>query len=169
MSRGSVFLAFSFATSIASAQIPPVASPAAPPNGFTFDGKWACSGQFGNGKQHRSSYEGSSVLGGAWVQLKEVDIEPAGYQGLYLIGYDKAKNQVIEFDANNFGGAVYTGTGWQAGTLTLTSADPDPKALKNRFVFHIADAAHFSVSWEVNQAGEWKAADHLDCSHEVHS
>jgi hypothetical protein len=168
MSRRSIFLAFAFAASIASAQIPPAASPATPPNGFTFDGKWACSGHFGNGKQHRSSYEGSSVLGGSWVQLKEVDREPAGYQGLYLIGYDKPKNQVVEFDANNFGSAVYTSGGWQSGTLTLTSSDPDSKALKNRFVFRIADTAHFSVNWEVNQTGEWKAADHLDCSQEVH-
>jgi hypothetical protein len=140
-------------------------SPATPPNGFSFEGKWTCSGQFGNAKQHRSRYEGSSILGGTWLQLKEVDIEPAGYESLYLISCDKTKNRVIEFDASNFGSAVYMGEGWQNGTLTLTSLpDPDPKAINNRFVFHVLDATRFSVNWEVNGANQWKTSDHLDCN-----
>jgi hypothetical protein len=142
-------------------------SPQTPPNGFSFESKWACNGQFGNGKQDRSSYQGSSILGGSWVQLKEVDLEPAGYQGLYIIGYDKTKNQVIESDANNFGNAFYTSDGWQNGTLTLILL-PDSKALNNRFVFHLADTTHCCVDWEVNRANEWKKSDHLDCTHEAH-
>jgi hypothetical protein len=158
------------AAAIAGAQTAHPSSPATPPDGFSFEGTWACDGHFGNGKLHRSTYEGSSTLGGSWLQLKEVDLEPAGYQGLYLIGYDKTKGHVVEFDANNFASATYTSDGWKDKSLTLSSAsDPDPKALANRFVFRISDATHFSVDWEVNQQNVWRASDHLDCSHEVRS
>jgi hypothetical protein len=167
----SILLAMIVAIVSASAQAAPLSSSlATPPNGFSFEGEWSCAGSFGNGKLHRSSYEGSNVLGGSWLQLQETDLEPAGYQALYLVGYDKAKNQVIEFDANNFGSAIYTSKGWENSTLTLTSVpDPDPKAVENRFVFRIADAAHFSVNWEVNRNSQWAVGDHLECSHEVHT
>jgi hypothetical protein len=127
-------------------------SPATPQNGFSFDGKWSC------------------TVGGSWLQLRETNLEPAGYQGLYLIGYDKAKNQVVGFDANNFGSAIYVGPGWRSSALTLTSVpDLNPKALEKRFVFPIANASHFSVNWEVNQKNQWMVPDHLECSPEVHS
>lgn len=102
------------------------------------------------------------------MQLKEVDLEPAGYQGPYIIGYDKTKNQVIESDTKNFGNAIHTSDGWQNGTLTLILLT-DAKALNNRFAFHLADTTHRSVDWEVNRANEWKKSDHLDCTHEAHS
>jgi hypothetical protein len=158
------------AVAIAAAQAANTSSPATPPDGFSFEGKWACDGHFGNGKLHRSTYEGSSILAGSWLQLKEVDLEPSGYQGLYLIGYDKTKDHVVEFDANNFASAIYTSEGWKDKSLALSSVpDPNPKALVNRFVFRIADSTHFSVDWEVSQSNEWKVSDHLDCAHEARS
>lgn len=80
-------------------------------------------GTFRSGKTHRAQFQAELALEGKWLRLTEQDIEPAtGYQAEYLIGYDAAAKQIVEFDANNFGAAMYTSsTGWTANTLTATS------------------------------------------------
>jgi hypothetical protein len=61
----SVFLTLIVAITSAGAQAASPYSLATPPNGFSFDGRWSCTGSFGNGKPHRSSYEGSNIFGSA--------------------------------------------------------------------------------------------------------
>lgn len=137
-------------------------TPATPPGGFTFAGTWNCNGSFvGSGKAHRSTYEGRNTAEGDWIELVETDLEPKGYIGHYLIGYDAKKKQVVELDAYNGGYAIFTSPGWQERSLTLTSAEN--VVPQNRFVFEAKAADAFSVTWETNGGSEWKAADRLNC------
>jgi hypothetical protein len=100
---------------------------------------------------HRSTYEGRSAAGDNWIELVETDIEPEGYVGYYLIGYDASKKQMVEIDANNAGYAIYTSPGWQDRSLTLTSTETVSYSVpKNRFVFETRSADAFSVTWETN-------------------
>ena len=148
----------------------PVALSAVPAN-FQFAGSYTCEGSFRGGKVHRSTYAGAIALGGKWLQLSEQDVEPAtGYVAEYLIGYDSQQKKLVEFDANNFGAAVYTSdTGWRNGVLTMTSAiDPDPKApyAANRFVFSLLGENSFTVDWQISKSSrlQWVQADHLACT-----
>jgi hypothetical protein len=44
-----------------------------------------------------------------WPELTDKDVEPAtGYVAKYLIGYHAQQKGLVEFDANNFGAAVYS-------------------------------------------------------------
>lgn len=140
-------------------------SPPTPPGGFTFTGTWDCNGSFvRSGKVHRSTYAGRNVERDSWVELTETDIEPKGYIGHYLIGYDAGKKQVVELDANNAGYAVYTSPGWQDRSLTLTSTQTVSYSVpSNRFVFEAKAADNFSVTWETNDGSGWKASDRLNC------
>jgi hypothetical protein len=143
-------------------------SPLASPDGFTFSGTWNCSGHFiRSGKVHRSTYEGKGMAGDAWIELIETDIEPKGYVGHYLIGYDTGKKQIIELDANNAGYAIYTSPGWHDRSLTLTSTGSGSySGPSNRFVFETKSADAFSVVWETNSDSQWVASDQLNCQRE---
>ena len=145
----------------------------APPNGFSFAGSWQCAGAFhGNGKRHVSRFEGRQVLGGSWTELVEEDIEPAGYKGHYLIGWDKGRKAMLEFQASNFGGTSFTSVqGWQDGVLTMVSETPMPTGapyVASRFVYRVT-GKDFSIDWEVQRtAGSaWTPADHLLCSRQA--
>jgi hypothetical protein len=140
-------------------------SPATPPGGFSFNGAWNCDGNFvRSGKAHRSKYEGRSVAGDTWTELVETDIEPKGYVGRYLIGYDTGKKQVVELDANSAGYAIYTSPGWQDKSLVLTSTEVVSYTVpKNRFVFETKSADEFTVKWETDGGTGWAAADQLSC------
>jgi len=140
-------------------------SPATPPGGFSFTGTWNCSGNFvRSGKPHRSTYEGRSAAGDAWIELVETDIEPKGYVAHYLIGYDTRKKQIVEIDANTAGYAIYTSPGWQDHSLTLTSTETVSYSVpKNRFVFETKSADAFVVTWETNSGSAWVASDRLNC------
>lgn len=149
---------------------------AIPAGSFQFQGSWDCAGSFGSGKAHRSTFTGSVILGGKWLELTEQDIEPAtGYLAKYLIGYDAEKKRLVEFDANNFGAATYTSAeGWQNGVLTMTSSvSDDAKApyAANRFLYSIAAPDTFTVDWQVSKtpALNWVASDHLVCKRSVHT
>jgi len=148
----------------------PAALSAVPAN-FQFAGSYTCEGSFRGGKVHRSTYAAAVILSGKWLQLSEQDVEPAtGYLAEYLIGYDPQQKKLVEFDANNFGAAVYTSdAGWSNGVLTMTSAiDPDPKApyAANRFVFSLLGDNSFTVDWQVSKTSklQWVQADHLVCT-----
>ena len=95
-----------------------------PSGGFAFAGNWDCEGAFRNNSVHKSTFTGAVVLGGKWLELTEQDVEPAtGYVAIYLIGYDAQQKRLVEFDANNFGAAVYASEeGWKTGVLTMTAA-----------------------------------------------
>jgi hypothetical protein len=140
-------------------------SPANPPGGFTFNGTWDCSGNFvRSGKPHRSTYVGRSVAGDNWTELIPTDIDPKGYVGHYLIGYDAAKKLVVELDANNAGYAIYTSPGWQDRSLILTMTDIVSYSVpKNRFVFETKSGNTFSVTWETDSGSGWAASDRLNC------
>jgi hypothetical protein len=149
---------------------------AIPPDGFQFQGSWNCTGAMGKGTTHRSTYAGSVILGGKWLELTEQDIEPAtGYLAKYLIGYDAEQKRLVEFDANNFGAAVYSSAdGWQKSVLTMTSpVSPDDKApyAANRFVFSIAGSDAFNVDWQIEKtaASDWVTYDHLACRRASHA
>ena len=151
-----------------------------PPQNFQFAGSWDCEGAFGNGQAHKSSYAGAIVLGGKWLQLEETDLQPAThYVAEYLIGYDSQQKRLVEFDANNFGAAVYTSDeGWHDGVLIMTSPvlpdmkapdtkAPDTKAsyAANRFMFSIHGPDNFTVDWQISKTAalDWIQSDHLAC------
>lgn len=142
-----------------------------PGNGFVFSGSWNCAGQFGNGKPHKATFTGAQILGDKWIELTERDVEPAtGYLAKYLIGYDPRQARLVEFDANNFGAAVYSSdSGWQNSALTMTSPlSQDPKApyAAERFVYTVIAGGSFSVDWQIEKtpASAWVQADHLVCT-----
>jgi hypothetical protein len=143
----------------------------APPAGFAFTGAWHCEGSFhGNGKRHVSRFEGRQILDGNWTELVEEDIEPVGYKGTYLIGWDKGRKAMLEFQVSNFGGTSFASDqGWHDGVLTMVSDTPMPVGtpyVASRFVYKVAGPNAFSIDWEVQRvtAGEWTPADHLACS-----
>jgi hypothetical protein len=141
-----------------------------PPGGFDFTGTWDCAGTFGNGKTHRATFTGTTILGGTWLELTEQDVEPAtGYLAKYLIGYDSQQHRFVEFDANNFGAATYSSdAGWQDQVLTMTSpVSPDAKApyAANRFLYSVKDPDTFLVDWQISKTAalDWIRSDHLSC------
>ncbi len=103
-------------------------------------------------------------------ELTEIDVLPStGYTAKYLIGVDPEHKRVVEYDANNFGAAVYTSSdGWQGAVLTMTSEvsknGQAPYAV-NRFVYSIVDQDTFTVDWQISKTPEaqWTTADHLAC------
>ncbi len=117
----------------------------------------------GNRTPHHSTYEGSTILGGRWTQLTEVDIQPSGYVGRYLIGYDSTKRAVREFDANNFGYGFYSSDGWHGSSLTLVSTDVASYPTPNRFVYTVGGPSDFTVEWQRRDKGAWKTGDRLLC------
>lgn len=143
---------------------------AVPSGGFQFTGIWNCEGSFGNGAIHKSVYTGATILGGKWLELTERDVQPAtGYLAKYLIGYDSSEKHLVEFDANNFGAAVYSSDkGWEANSLTMTSPiSQDAKAAyaANRFLYSVTGADTFTVDWQVSKTAnlQWQPSDHLAC------
>jgi hypothetical protein len=141
-----------------------------PPDGFQFSGAWDCAGSMGNGKAHKSTFSGTMILDGKWLELTEQDVEPAtGYVAKYLIGYDSQRARLVEFDANNFGAATYTSEdGWNNHVLTMTSPiSQDAKApyAADRFLYSITDQNTFVVDWQISKTPElnWKPGDHLVC------
>jgi len=114
-----------FASRPSTAQTSP-ALLAVPAGNFHFNGTWDCTGSFRGGKTHRATFTGTTILGGKWLELTEQDIEPAtGYLAKYLIGYDSQQKRLVEFDANNFGAAIYSSIdGWKNDVLTMTSPSP---------------------------------------------
>jgi hypothetical protein len=142
-----------------------------PPAGFQFTGSWDCEGSFRNKQLHKSSFTGAVILDGKWIELTEQDVQPAtGYVAKYLIGYDSAGKKLVEFDANNFGAAVYSSMdGWKGNVLTMTSAvteDPGAPYAANRFIYSIAGRDSFTVDWQISRKAtiDWIQSDHLGCS-----
>lgn len=151
------------------AQNPPAIS-ALPPQNFQFSGSWDCEGTFRNSQVHKSSLAAAIVLDGKWLQLREKDLQPAThYIAEYLIGYDAQQNHLVEFDANNFGAAVYTSEqGWRDGVLTMTSPvlqDAKAPYVANRFVYSIQGRDGFTVDWQISRTAalDWIQSDHLAC------
>ena len=140
----------------------------AAPNGFTFTGEWDCKGQFINGKPHHSHYSAGQVLGGAWLQLSEEDIDPPGYLSQYLIRFDPVQKLYINEDLNNFGYARYYSPGWEGDKLIFTGteahyAQPVPE---NRFVYTATGPKSFDVSWELRRekSSDFKSSDIIHCT-----
>jgi len=166
-----VFLVMLSAANLSSAHAQAANTPSIlPPNGFQFDGAWACEGSFGNGKAHRSKFTGTIVLGGKWIELTEQDtLPPTGYLAKYLLGFDPSQKRFVEFDANNFGAATYASSdGWENSALTMTSPiSDDPKApyAANRFVYTVTSSATFTVDWQISKTAalSWVTSDHLTC------
>jgi hypothetical protein len=159
----------------AAAQSTPPLSPL-PPGGFQFTGSWDCEGSFRNNQAHKSSYTGAVILDGKWIELTEQDRQPAtGYIAKYLIGYDGQQKQLVEFDANNFGAAVYSSRdGWKDAILTMTSAvtnDPKASYAANRFLYSITGKDTFTVDWQISKTSaiDWIQSDHLACQRRASS
>jgi Protein of unknown function (DUF1579) len=147
---------------------------ALPTEDFQFTGTWDCEGAFSSGKVHKSTFTGAVILDGKWLELTEKDIQPAtGYVAKYLIGYDPQQKRVVEFDANNFGAAVYTSEdGWQKNVLTMTSSiSQDAKApyAANRFLYSVTEKDTFTMSWQISKTAtlSWVQADHLICNRRI--
>lgn len=143
---------------------------AIPPEGFQFAGTWDCEGEFRNAQVHKSTFTGAVVVGGKWLELTEQDTQPAtGYLAKYLIGYDAQQKRLVEFDANNFGAAVYTSEeGWKNHVLAMTSpiaTDSKAPYAANRFLYTIVGPDAFSVDWQISKTADlnWIQADHLAC------
>jgi hypothetical protein len=154
--------------SIQTSDIPP--RPLSPfPPAFSFVGPWSCTGTMRGGKTHGAKFSGSLAVGGKWLLLSEVDLEPStGYEATYLIGYDATTRGLVEFDANNSSAAVYrSSVGWHAGTLTMESQEPPLPGhsyFADRFVYSIT-GTDFTVEWQVTRShnSDWLTADHLLC------
>ncbi len=138
---------------------------------FHFAGAWDCAGQFSSEKVHKALFTGAEVLARKWLELTEEDREPkTGYVAKYLIGYDPQQRRLVEFDANNFGAAIYSSTeGWKANTLTMTSPvldDRNAPYAANRFLYSITDENTFTVDWQISKSAQlnWQQRDHLTCS-----
>lgn len=154
--------------------ITPQEKPIAPPlqpNNFSFAGSWDCLGAMGANKPHHSTYEGRMILANTWIELTERDLQPAtGYLARYLIGYDPHRKLFLEFDANNFGAALYTSAaGWSDGKLTMTSAHlagTSSSPARDRFVFQVNGANTFDVDWQTSSSenAPWSLRDHLACT-----
>lgn len=140
-----------------------------PSEGFDFTGNWQCAGTFRNNQVHRAVFTGAVILDGKWLELTEKDVEPAtGYVAKYLIGYDPQQKSLVEFDANNFGAAVYTSAeGWQNHRLTMSSPviETGGPYAANRFLYTTAGPDSFTVDWQISKTAalEWVSADHLVC------
>src|SRR5579872_6884492 len=73
-----------------------------PPGNFSFAGDWQCSGQFvQSGRVHRSSWHGSLSADGNWIELTEIDVEPAGYSGHYELAVDADRTSIVFLDTNS--------------------------------------------------------------------
>jgi hypothetical protein len=147
-----------------------------PPNGFTFNGTWDCAGKIASAKHvHKSTYTGGAILDGKWIELTEEDVEPtSGYLAKYLIGYDIEQKRLVEFDANNFGAAIYySQEGWQNRVLTLTSPVSENEKIPyvaNRFLYAITGPNEFIVDWQISKSAalKWIPSDHLVCERRGH-
>ena len=146
---------------------------AAPPSGFTFNGKWECTGNIpGSDKprEHRATYEGKMAAEGAWIELSYLDIDPAGYAANFLIGWDVNKKQVVTFIADNKGYAMLTGPGWQGKSLTLTRTGlfsfegfTDATMPISRVTLEFKSPNLFTTTWQVKKGDEWENDDFLSC------
>jgi hypothetical protein len=139
-----------------------------PPDGFSFEGYWQCSGSFAaTGRQHVSIYHGESSADGKWLDLTETDIEPKGYVGRYELGTDAGHDKLVFIDMNSAGYAIFDSPGWDGHTLTVTSIDvphDSSTAPKHRFLYTVHDPQHFDVEWQVQKAGTWSPGDVQHCS-----
>jgi hypothetical protein len=142
-----------------------------PPAGFQFAGSWECEGSFGNKTPHKSLFTGAVILQGKWLELTEQDVQPAtGYLAKYLIGYDPEQKKVVEFDANNFGAAVYSSVdGWKDNTLAMTSPIAEQAGAPyaaNRFIYSVTGKDSFTVEWQISRkiTIDWIQSDHLACT-----
>jgi hypothetical protein len=87
----------------------------------------------------------------------------------YLFGLDTEHNTLVEFDANNFGAAVYSSAdGWVGAVLTMTSSvstTPRSSYAINRFIYSILGPKTFTIDWQISKTAEpnWITADHLNC------
>ncbi len=140
------------------------------PEGFDFTGNWECGGAMSNHRVHSATFAGELILTEKWLELSEKDVEPAtGYVAKYLIGDDAEHKRLIEFDANNFGAAVYSSMeGWQNHILTMTSSISENGKLPyiaNRFVYSVSDSNTFIVDWQTSKTSslDWVVSDHLLC------
>ena len=148
-------------------------SPAAPPKGLSFNGKWECSGNVqGDEKSssRRATYEGKLVSDGEWIELSYVDLDPAGYAATFLIGWDSNKKELVTFLADNKGYATLTGTGWQDKSLTLTRSGPasfkgfsSDKIPLTRVTFEFRSADLFTTTWYIMEGDKWAKDDFLSC------
>jgi hypothetical protein len=143
---------------------------AMPADGFQFAGTWDCEGMFRNAQAHKAVFTGTTILDGKWLELTEEDVQPStGYKAKYLIGYDSEQKTLVEFDANNFGAAIYASReGWQNRVLTMSSPiSQDPKAsyAANRFLYSVTGQDAFTVDWQISKTStlSWIQADHLAC------
>ncbi|HLI78044.1 MAG TPA: hypothetical protein VKV02_13950 [Acidobacteriaceae bacterium] len=160
-------LLFTLYALAAPAQQPLSALPSAP---FQPAGNWNCEGTFRGNKAHKAAFSTRVILDGKWLEIDERDVEPAtGYVATYLIGYNSTDKVLVEFDANNYGAAVYTSAaGWESNALTMTSttsAHSQAPYIADQFTYAITAPDLFTVDWQIQRtAGAgWIAADHLAC------
>ena len=158
-------LAMSLTVSLGQALQPPSLTP---PDGFSFEGYWQCSGSYpGSGRQHRSVYHGESSADGKWVDITETDIEPKGFIGRYELGTDAGQSKLVFINMNSAGYAIFESPGWYGYTLTVTSTDVPHNSsgvTKNRFLYTIHDRQHFDVESQIQKAGSWAPSDIQHCA-----
>jgi hypothetical protein len=149
-------------------------SPLFGPDGFAFTGKWSCDGHFtehGKSHVHRVLYEGKTVSDGKWINLSQKDIEPVGYDGDFLMGFDSNSKEIVAFVGDNHGYAMLTGPGWQGQSVTLTMtgqasyegfSKEKPLPL-SRVTYQVKSADVYTVTWEAQEAQKWNEDDFLTC------
>jgi hypothetical protein len=151
----------------ASAQmIVPVDRTLHPPQGFDFSGEWNC----GDGastahleveNRNRSTGGASLRLPGPWTEIRE---SQDGFNGNYIVGYDRDKSQFLMIDADDPASEAYFTDGWHGNKLTLTSTnDQGQLAPPDRVQYDINDSRRFTVTWEMFEGTSWKAEPGVKC------
>lgn len=150
----------------------PISPSFPPPSGLVFAGQWEC--KAGDQTAHlqitpdRVPHEKlSSSAQDGWTTLTE---SQEGIVAHFRVGYYRDANEFLIIDADNPGYEVFRPDGWIGPTMTLTYvAKPGVDFHANRFVYHVDNSSQFTVAWEENDTGEWKARDTYICHRNSHS
>jgi len=136
-----------------------------PPQGLDFSGQWSC----GDGdsiahldvKNRDRSTRGTLRLPEPWTEIRE---SQDGFNGTYLVGYDRDKSQFLMIDADDPTSISYFTDGWIGKTLMLTSTNnKDQLASPHRIQYVVNDSQRFTVIWEMLNGTAWKAEPGFMC------
>jgi hypothetical protein len=136
-----------------------------PPQGLDFSGQWSC----GDGdsiahldvKNRDRSTRGTLRLPGPWTEIRE---SQDGFNGTYLVGYDRDKSQFLMIDADDPTSISYFTEGWNGQKLMLASTNnKDQVASPHRIQYVVNDSHRFTVIWEMLEGTEWKAEPGFMC------
>lgn len=135
-------------------------------------GKWACQGNFANGKPIAASKEFHETLNGAWLSETHDDVPPSSYHAMTLWGTPRAGGFVAHI-ADNGGGMrrFASSDGWKDGRITITRdttlETPQFKGhYGEHFIYARESATTFRMTYEtqLGDAPTWRMGDTMLCT-----